>query len=191
MKTLVESLFESKTQTMTESLFDNDLVSKDTGLEYLYGLVDEIRFYNEFTVNYFDVKKIKRDFNRLSYKFPPKDWNKNKFFSAKKFCAVESTEILRELALIIVASIKSTDIKKGRVVVDDLDLEEKIHDVIKQYTTDDGEWVDVWVNEGAGVFTKDQSRINIQIHLGRTWFKYTPNELAGYIIIKFNTSELF
>ena len=178
-------------KSLVESLFDGDLVSKDTGLEYLYGLIEEISIHSDFRLDYFDEKKLKHDYNQLVKKFPPKDWNSNQLLSMKKIRNIEQDEIFRELALVIVASLKSTSIKKGRAVVDDLDLETKIHDIIKPYTTDNGKWVNTWVNELPNVFTKEQSRIKVHFQLGRRLGRYGPAEYAGYIIIKFNTTTLF
>ncbi len=178
-------------KSLVESLFDGDLVSKDTGLEYLYGLVEEINIHSDFRLDYFDEKKLKHDYNQLVKKFPPKDWNSNQLLSMKKIRNMEQDEIFRELALVIVASLKSTSIKKGRAVVDDLDLETKIHDIIKPYTTDNGKWVNTRVNELPNVFTKEQSRIKIHFQLGRHLGRYDPAVYAGYIIIKFNTTTLF
>ena len=179
-------------KSLTESLFDGDLVSKDTGYEYLYGLVEEISIHSVFRLNYFDEKKLKHDYNQLSRKFPPKDWCDNPLLSMKKIRNMEQDEIFRELALVIVASLKSTSIKKGRFVVDDLDLEIKIHDIIKPYTMDNGKWVNTLVNESRDSFTKEQSRIKIQFQLGSSWARCGAAESnAGYIIIKFNTTTLF
>ena len=62
-------------KSLQESLFDSDLVSKDTGYEYLYGLVDIASVSCDFNVEYLDVKKIKHDFNQIIKKFPPQDWS--------------------------------------------------------------------------------------------------------------------
>lgn len=67
MKSLSESLFDSETQTM-ESLFDNDLVSKDIKFRDLY----EFEYYSFSGANRgyyaFDnlmVSKLKKDFSRI------------------------------------------------------------------------------------------------------------------------------
>ncbi len=52
MKSLKESLFDSKTQTM-ESLFDRDLISKITPSMLKYGFIDKIKnIYDKYGINF-------------------------------------------------------------------------------------------------------------------------------------------
>lgn len=121
-------------KSLQESLFDGDLVSKDTGYEYLYGLIQEASVRTEWKVDYFDENKIKKEFNTTSKKFPPKDWSTSKYISMKKFQVTPQNEILRELLYVIAGNIKSTDIPfKSNGEIDDVKLEKILTDFIRKY----------------------------------------------------------
>ena len=78
---------------LTESLFDSDLVSKETGYEYLYGLIESAGVSSDLKINYFDEKKIKRDFNLITKKFPPKQWSANPLTGMDRFQKMDNNEI--------------------------------------------------------------------------------------------------
>ena len=94
---------------LQESIFDKKLASKDTGLEYLYGLVDYATVNSYAYIDYLDTKKIKHDFNELSKKFEMKPWNANKWLTMDKFQKIETNELLRELLYIIVTKVESVE----------------------------------------------------------------------------------
>ena len=115
MKSLQESLFDSKIQTM-ESLFDKDLVSKDTGLEYLYGWVKSAEVSSNKYIEYFNVKKIKHDFNELSKTVAMKPWSNNKYLAMDRVKSSDNEELLRELLYIIVTKISYDKIQNDRLL---------------------------------------------------------------------------
>ena len=175
-------------KSLVESLFDSDLVSKDTGYEYLYGLVEKAAVSCNFKMDYFDEKKIKQEFNKLSKKFPPKDWSYSSASSMKKFQVIPQNEILRELLYIITDNVKTVDIK------DAIDLhnigvkrfEELIYNIIKEYLTEP-QWVsiDVGGNRGYNTFY-----IGISFQLGKSMDRYSKYDQAGFIRIIFNKKLL-
>lgn len=121
-------------KSLQESLFDSDLVSKDTGYEYLYGLIQDASVSTDWKVDYFNESKIKREFNIISKKFPPKDWSNNKYTSMKRFQQTPQNEILRELLYVIAGNIKSTDISfTPNGEVDDMKLELIFLNFIEKY----------------------------------------------------------
>ena len=137
MKSLQESLFDSNIQT-TESLFDKDLVSKDTGLEYLYGWVKSAEVFSNKHIKYFNVKKIKHDFNELSKTVAMKPWSNNEYLTMDRVKSSDNEELLRELLYIIVTKISYDKIQNDRLlgkaikkVIDDYVI--NIHDLNDHY----------------------------------------------------------
>ena len=117
-------------KSLIESLFDSDLASKETGKEYLYGLVKNARVNCVYFGDYFDEHKIHRDFNKLSKKFKMQDWSDNKWTSLAYWQRMESEELLRELLYIIVTEIKSTAVENVT------ELQHEIEDVVGKYIED-------------------------------------------------------
>lgn len=138
-------------KSLAESLFDKNLASKDTGVEYLYGLVDYAAVYSSCYIDYLNVKKIKHDFNELTKKFEMKAWNNNKFLAMDKFQKMETNELLRELLYIIVTKIPSPDstnlsrLKKSieNIIKDYADLNNE--NVLEVYTSDNYSHITVYI----------------------------------------------
>ena len=82
MKSLIESLFDSKTQ-ITESLFDKDIVSKDLKIGDLYEL-DRFYFGGDndgyYAFDIFSVKKLKLDFKKSNLQDVIKYWKPKSFY---------------------------------------------------------------------------------------------------------------
>ena len=185
-------------KSLQESLFDSDLVSKDTGYECLYGLVDIASVSCDFNVEYLDVKKIKHDFNQIIKKFPPQDWSSSSVDSMKKFQVVDIKETLRELLYIIVCNIKTSDIKIKNHDIDERNLEDIIYKIVEKYIDDeenkfsDGyKWMEIYVdNKSYGFLEPDQTLIRVYFLLGRQSLKYSATSKAGVIRIRFNKGIL-
>lgn len=93
-------------KSLQESLFDRDLVSKDTGKEFLYGLINNANIRCEWKIDYFDEPVIKHDFNQIMKKFELQDWNNNRWMSMKKTQINPSQEYLRELLYVIACNLR-------------------------------------------------------------------------------------
>jgi hypothetical protein len=114
-------------KSLAESIFDKDLVSKDTGLEYIYGLVEYAWVKSSYYIPFFDERKIKHEFNKLSKDFEMQQWNVNKFCGMDRYQNMDTDEMLRELLYIIVTKVKSTCIKNPNT------LRNAITKVINEY----------------------------------------------------------
>jgi len=113
MKSLKESILQFKeSQTMSESLFDDDLEKNETGF-YLYDYITTVSLNAEAYIEYFDYSRIQKDFNKITKKFPPKDWNSNPILSMKKIQTNPSAETLRQLLYIISSQLKITFLLKS------------------------------------------------------------------------------
>ncbi len=177
-------------KSLVESLFDGDLVSKDTGLEYLYGLVENARVSSDFKIDYFDEKKIKRDFNSITKKFPPKQWSTNPLTGMDVFQKMEMNELLRELLYIITGSIKTTNIPiKSNGKIDPIRFENLLLNIIYDY-------IDPKYRSYIKVIQMRSPQaawdiyLNIYFQLGKQWGGHRVNEYAGKISICINTSML-
>ena len=131
-------------KSRVESLFDTDLVSKDTGIEKLYGLVERADVYSDRFIEWLDKPKIKRDYLKLTKKYPEKDWNGPKgtwWTSMKKIQSMDEAEVLRELLYVIVCSIDTSRIlSKNSGTVSFLLLQSEIYEVMKDYVDGDITW---------------------------------------------------
>lgn len=123
-------------KSLVESLFDSDLVSKDTGYEYLYSFVKFASVFSEYKIEYFDERKIKRDFNSITKKFPPQQWSDNPWTGMNKFQKMDNNEILRELLYIIVCNIKTVDVIQNDNI-NSIKIENLIKDIIYEYIDND------------------------------------------------------
>ena len=136
---------------LQESVFDQDLVSKDTGMEYLYGLVDSASVHSNYYIDYLDTKKIKHEFNELSKKFEMKAWNNNRFLAMDRIWKMESDELLRELLYIIVTKVESFNTKNlnklHRAIEDTIEGYADInkYDFLYINITDNYEHISVWI----------------------------------------------
>ena len=177
-------------KSLVESLFDNDLVSKDTGYEYLYGLIRTAGVAAERRINYLDETKIKHEFNKLSKKFQPKQWSSNPYTGMDKYQNIEMNELLRELLYIIVCSIPSLQIPfKHNVRIDDHKLESIIFEVLSDYVQRDFlKYVTVRVITYA--FSPKECSIRIRFQLGKNRGGVQAATEACVIRIEVNTSML-
>ena len=151
-------------KSLAESLFDDNLVSKDTGMEYLYGLVDFATVFSSDYIDYLDTKKIKHEFNELSKKFEMKAWSNNKWTALDKIQKMENNEMLRELLYIIVTKVKSTDTSNLNK------LHRSIESTIEQYadinkynfldinTYDKYSHIEIWISFCEHVFSAPVGR---------------------------------
>lgn len=149
-------------KSLVESLFDSDLASKETGKEYLYGLVKRARVNCAYFGDYFDKYKIRRDFNKLSKNFKMQAWSDNKYTAMDVWQRMESEELLRELLYIVVTEIKST------VVRNNTELQHEIEDVVGKYIEDAKNRVHVSVDS-----YKDETNVYIYFK------KHVESNLVG------------
>ncbi len=177
-------------KSLVESLFDGDLVSKNTGYEYLYGLVESAGVNSDFKINYFDEKKIKRDFNSITKKFPPQQWSTNPLAGMDRFQKMDNNEILRELLYIITGNVKTVDIPILRDGgIDNTKFEEVLLDIIYDY-------IDVKHRMYVGTVTlpvageKNMYNVFIKFQLGKQWGRYSPNDMAASIRMRINIDVL-
>ena len=94
---------------LLEGVFDKDLVTRDTGFEYIYSLVEKASVLTNYFIDYIDTKKIRHDFNELSKKFKMQQWSDNKWFAMDRIQSGEPDEMLRELLYIVATKIESQD----------------------------------------------------------------------------------
>lgn len=120
-------------KTLQESLFDKDLVSKDTGKEYLYGYINRARVISYSALPFLDKSKIKHDFNKVIKKFPQQDWSDNQYESNAKIKFMMFDEILRQLLYIIVSQIPFSHINNEKKIADD------VIKILKNYIVNDSE----------------------------------------------------
>lgn len=176
-------------KSLKESLFDSDLVSKETRYEYLYGLVESARVNSDFKINYFDERKIKRDFNSIIKKFPPKQWSTNPLMGMDRFQKMDNNEILRELLYIITGNVKTVDIpiRDGRI--DGSKFEQVLLDVIYDYIdTKHRMYVGVCTLSAAG--EKNKYDVFVRFQLGEQWGMYSPSHQAASIRMRINIDVL-
>ena len=175
---------------LIESMFDNDLVSKETGYEYLYGLVESARVNSDFKINYFDERKIKRDFNSITKKFPPQQWSTNPLTGMDRFQKMDNNEFLRELLYIITGKVKSVDIpilRDGRI--DRARLEDVLLDVIYDYV-DPKHRMYVGTDAVPTDGEKNKYDVFVRFQLGEQWGRYSPNDMAASIRMRINIDVL-
>ena len=110
---------------------DSDLIQKNTGVEFVYGLIENAKVFSYYFIDYLDERKIKHDFNECMKHFDPQDWNLNPHNSMKKIQPMNSNELLRELTYVIVTNIKTVDVLDNWN--HDIRLEALILDKIKEY----------------------------------------------------------
>jgi len=177
-------------KSLVESLFDSDLVSKDTGYEYLYGLIRTAGVASDFRINYLDKTKIKHEFNKLSKKFQPKQWSSNPYTGMDEYQKIEMNELLRELLYIVVCSIPSLQIPfKHNVRIDDHKLESIIFKVLSDYVQQDFlKYVTVRVI--TYTFSPKECSIRIKFQLGKNRGRYPSTAEACVIRMEVNTSML-
>ena len=118
-------------KSLKESLFDSDLIQKNTGVEFVYGLIENAKVFSYYFIDYLDERKIKHDFNECMKHFDLQDWNLNPHNSMKKIQPMNSNELLRELTYVIVTNIKTVDVLDNWN--HDIRLEALILDKIKEY----------------------------------------------------------
>ena len=190
MKNLRESLFDSETQ-MTESLFDSNLVSKEADYEYLYGLIKRTIIINDFAIDYLDERKIKRDFNTIIKKFPPKQWSKNVIDRMDKYQPNETAELMRELIYIIAGNIKISDILTNDGDINYQKMVFILKNIINNYVKDDFEKY-VFVDDISNQNFRFPGLMSIQIKffLGRQLGRYSKYVQACKIFIAFDPSLL-
>lgn len=178
-------------KSLVESLFDSDLVSKDTGYEYLYGLIRTAGVASDFRINYLDETKIKHEFNKLSKKFQPKQWSSNSYTGMDKYQKIEMNELLRELLYIVVCSIPALQIPfKYNDKIDDHKLESIIFEVLSDYTQPTFlKYVGVRVTTYA--FSPKECSIRIRFQLGENRGRIQAAAEACVIRMEVDTSMLF
>jgi hypothetical protein len=98
-------------KSLVESLFDSDLVEKDTGKEWLYALVTEVHFFSQRYTEYLaDAKQaIKHDFNKAMKDFKPQKWSSNKWEFMDMIRSAEDDELMRELVYLLATQISTAD----------------------------------------------------------------------------------
>ena len=177
-------------KSLQESMFDSDLVSKETRYEYLYGLVESAGVHSDFKIDYFDEKKIKRDFNSITKKFPPQQWSTNPLTGMDRFQKMDDDEILRELLYIITGKVKTVDIPirgDGRIV--DGVFENVLLDVVYDYIDPKYKmYVGTLILPAVG--GKNEYNVYISFQLGKRWGRYGPNYMAESIKMKINIDIL-
>ena len=161
-------------KSLVESLFDNDLVEKETGKETLYGYVERATIWSGVRLEYLDEKKIRQDFNKITKKFPPQQWSNNHFFSLARVQSMPMDEMLRELLYIITAGVKYDSLKDNSL------LEKRIKEIIDEYKTKPEKvYVKTWKD-------KEDSIIFIDFAIGEnSRVKNRENEQGAYISIKY------
>jgi len=177
-------------KSLQESLFDDDLVSKDTGYEYLYGLVETADVYSNFKIDYFDERKIKRDFNSITKKFPPQQWSTNPLTGMNWVQKMDNNEILRELLYIITGKVKTVDIpilRDGRI--DSAKFEDVLLDVIYDYI-DTKHRMYVGAHILPETREKNKYDVFIKFQLGEQWGRYSPNTVAADVEMTINIDVL-
>lgn len=115
-------------KSLIESLFDDDLVTKKTGNEYLYGVITTAEVNSSFKVEYFDTQKINKDFNKLLKNYKEKDWSKHSWKSMAKIQKMPMNEDLRQLTYIIATKLSYTVLIK-----DNKTIAKKIIEIISDY----------------------------------------------------------
>lgn len=124
-------------KSLVESLFDTDLVSKDTGKEYLYGYINRARVMSYSALPFLDKSKIKHDFNKVIKKFPQQDWSDNQYESNAKIKFMMFDEILRQLLYIIVSQIPFSHINNEKKIADD------VIKILKNYIDNDPNYLEI------------------------------------------------
>lgn len=177
-------------KSLVESLFDGDLVSKDTGYEYLYGLVRTAGVVSDFRINYLDETKIKHKFNKLSKKFQPKQWSSNPYTGMDKYQKIEMNELLRELLYVVVCNIPSLQIPfKYNDKIDDHKLESIIFEVLSDYVQP-AFLKHVGVQVITYSFNPKRCSVRIRFQLGEERGRVGAAAEAGVIRIELDTSML-
>ena len=177
-------------KSLQESLFDNDLVSKETGYEYLYGLVEKAAVSSDFKIDYLDEQKIKRKFNEVMKKFTPQQWSDNRYTGMNSFQKMDMNELLRELLYIVVCSIKTSMIpftSDGKI--DFMKFKNIIKLIIDDYLVSPEYYKYVGIM-GMGSSKKGPYSIRISFQLGENRGRFSHTVEAAIIRININT-ELF
>ena len=97
-------------KSLQESLFDDDLVSKDTGLEYLYDIITHV--YISISGYRMNKNFLKRDLIKKEYldaikKRPLKNWTGNRYIRTDRISNNPNEEILRKLLYVIACNVKT------------------------------------------------------------------------------------
>ena len=145
-------------KTLVESLFDTDLVSKETGYEYLYGLVKYIDYISspqwEFPdwiknyvtrveknmINTFRLDAIRNDYKKIIRKFDLQDWTEymadpNKGYSHAVVQKDPYKDLIRQLIYIIVCTIETSKVMDFNTGwIDNNKLKREIDGILKKYT---------------------------------------------------------
>ena len=119
-------------KTLKESLFDNDLVKKETGFEQLYGFVTRAFVWGGSNVDYFNEWKIKQEFNKITKKFPLKYWSSGSLSTTAHMQRKEITELLRKLLYIITANISYNVLLEPKK-----EIIKRVIDILKSYVRSD------------------------------------------------------
>ena len=127
-------------KSLKESLFDDDLVTSETGYEKFYGLVERATIGGAQGgtqyIGWLDKQKIRKDFNKLTQRYPEKDWNGPRgtwWTSMKKIHTNIEIEMLRELLYVVVSQIDTADIINSSGNVSFNLLEKNIYNVLEHY----------------------------------------------------------
>ena len=164
-------------KSLVESLFDTDLVSKDTGKEYLYGYINRARVMSYTALPFLDRSKIKHDFNKVIKKFPQQDWSDNQYESNAKIKFMAFDETLRQLLYIIVSQIPFSHINNEKKIADD------VIKILKNYIDNDPDYseiknrLDDWIRLS---FIDTQDAMSIGIEFINVYRKYSA---MGKIVI--------